>query len=342
MVDQPATAFSAPRQSAVSGPTAWPLVVAIAAVLLGLTLLWWGRDPSNEFAWPFLGAAIVITTIASGAWMVDDSRSRRRALALGDRARASRYTQVVTFAIADGQLATARAAGGVLAALDESDTALRALPGFQDIRVVVSPSTSGPSQALCETTWWDRGSLAIYDQTTKTVLDVLNAHTDEVLPGSVQVFDMEVVRDAKEVSVRLGMASAIGLLAAVLVGGLAIGAGLSAFTETTTVAGPAQSEEPIVGGPITVSASGNKFDVASLEAEAGKEFAVTLKNKDAVPHNIHFLDKQGGQTLAPGAEGKIIKKGESETLKFTVPTTGTYYFQCDVHPDLMKGPFTVK
>ena len=341
-MDPHATAHGAPQQSLQPGLTAWPLIVAISAVLLGLALLWWGRDTSAQFAWPFLGATIVLTTIAAGAWMFDESRSRKRAFMLGDRARATRYTQVVTFAIAEGHLEGARAANGVLQTLSESDTALRALPGFQDIRVVISPASAGSSQALCETSWWDRGSLATYDQTRQTVLDVLNAHPDEVVPGSVQVFDMEVVRDAKEVSVRLGMPAAVGLLAAVIVGGFAVGAGLSTFTESTTMAAPPSGEAPAASGALTVSASGNKFDAATLEAETGKEFSVTFKNKDAVPHNLHFYDKKGGQTLAPGAEGKIITKGQSETLKFTVSAAGAYYFQCDVHPDLMNGPFTVK
>jgi len=35
------------------------------------------------------------------------------------------------------------------------------------------------------------------------MLDLMATHPDEVVPGSVQVFDMEVVRDTKDVSFRL-------------------------------------------------------------------------------------------------------------------------------------------
>lgn len=340
-MDQHATAHGGYPEAQQPEPNAWPVIVAAAAVFLGLALVWWGRDTSDEVAWPFLGAAVVVTVLAAGGWLIDGVRSRHRLALLGDRARATRHTQVITFAIAEGELANARGADGVLAALSASDSSLRGLPGFQDIRLVVSPAASGPAQAICETSWWDRGALATYDQTRQTMLDVLNAHAGEVVPGSIQVFDMEVVRDAKEVSVQLGLLSAAGLLAAVVVGGFAAGAGLSTFTESKTVAAPA-GEQPVAGGPVTVGAASNKFDKASLEAEAGKEFAVTLKNKDTVPHNIHFYDAKGGKTIADGAEGKIIKGGESDTIRFTVATAGTYYFQCDVHPDTMTGTFTVK
>lgn len=324
-------------------PKGWPVIVAISAIVLGLTLLWWARDTGDELAWPFFAAALVTTVLAAGAWLGDEIRSRRRVAALGDRARATRYTQVVTFAIAEGKLDAARSEEGVLAVLDRSDSVLRSLAGFQDVRVVVSSPPSGPAQALCETTWWGRGALATYDQTRQTVLDILGSHPGEVVPGSVQVFDMEVVRDAKQVSVQMGLATAAGLLAVVLVGGLAVGAGLSVFTEGTTTAAPSEGDGAAApGAPVTVTATDNVFDKTSLVALAGQEFSVTLRNKGKVPHNIHFLDKKGGTTLVEGAEGKILKAGESETIKFTVPTAGAYYFQCDLHPDQMTGQLTVQ
>lgn len=324
-------------------PRGWPVIVALAAIVLGLALWWWARDTGDRMAWPFFAAALVTLVMAAGAWIIDEIRSRRRVAALGDRARATRYTQVITFAISEGNLEAARSEGGVLAALDHSDSALRSLAGFQDIRVVVSAPPAGPARALCETTWWGRDDLSTYDQTRQTVLDILAAHPEEVVAGSVQVFDMEVVRDAKQVSVQMGLTTAMGLLAVILVAGFAAGAGLSVFTEETTTAAPANgSEEPAPGAPVTVTATDNVFDRKSLVALAGQEFSVTLKNRGKVPHNIHFFDKKGGTTLADGAEGKILKAGESESIKFTVSTAGAYYFQCDLHPDQMTGQLTVQ
>src|SRR5690606_22112968 len=108
--------------------------------------------------------------------------------------------QVLTFAIAEGALDKARGESGVLTEIDSRDSVLRDLAGFQDLRIVVSPAETGPSQVLVETTWANREGLATYDETKDTLLDILTRHSDEVVAGSVQVFDMEVVRDTKDVA----------------------------------------------------------------------------------------------------------------------------------------------
>ena len=95
-------------------------------------------------------------------------------------------------------------------------------------------------------------------------------------------------------------------------------------------------------GTATLTATDNKFSKGSIGgAAAGQEFTVNFKNGGKVPHNLHFLDKKGGTDVAKGSASKIINGGETETLKFTVASAGTYYYQCDVHPDQMTGQFTV-
>ncbi len=88
-------------------------------------------------------------------------------------------------------------------------------------------------------------------------------------------------------------------------------------------------------------ATDNKFDKTSLTATAGKELSVAFSNKGKAKHNLHFLDKKDGKTLAAGAEGKIIDGGQSETIAFTPAAAGKFYFQCDLHPDQMSGELTV-
>ena len=58
-----------------------------------------------------------------------------------------------------------------------------------------------------------------------------------------------------------------------------------------------------------------------------------------MPHNIHFFDKKGGNSIA---SADITNGGQSATITFTPQTAGAYYFQCDVHPDQMFGTLTVK
>jgi plastocyanin len=323
----------------VTESSVWSLVTGAAAVLLGAVILWWSTDRSNDFAQPLLGATLLATLVAAFAWLVEDSRIRQRGLAA--RGAPARFTQVVTFAVAEGQLDAARADGGVIAELDHSDNALRALAGFQDLRIIVSPTETGPSQVLVETTWSGRQELVTYEETRRTILDLLGRHPDEVVPGSVQVFDMEVVRDTKEVSVRFGYGAAAAVLAGLVIGGFMVGAGLAQFKETTVVAEGGGGATVVDN---TIIATDNKFNKTALEAPPNTEVSFVLKNNGQVLHNLHFYDKKGGSDLAPGAGSSdvFLAPGKSETLTFTTPAAGTYYFQCDIHPTEMFGTFTVR
>ncbi len=89
-----------------------------------------------------------------------------------------------------------------------------------------------------ETTWSERGSLDSYQTSREMLLDVVHDYEHQVLPGTVQVFDTEVVRDTKEVAIRLGWASAFTVPLMLAVGGLALGGMLTAF----------QAEESDAGG----------------------------------------------------------------------------------------------
>ncbi|MGE5596516.1 MAG: cupredoxin domain-containing protein [Hyphomicrobiales bacterium] len=446
-------------------PSVWPLVAGVAAAIFGAALIFWSRDRDNDFAGPLVGLTLLLLFLSAFGWGWQDYHMRRKA-ALGEHAparRNPRFTQVVTFAIAEGQLAAARATDGIITELEGSD--LRDVAGFQDLRIIVSPADVGPSQVLVETTWSEREDLATYEETRRSLVDRIARHGAEVVPGSVQVFDMEVVRDTKDTSFKFGLGAAASVFGALIVGGFMLGAGLTAFQEdrpvaeggetpgtttpdpyrvtatdnkfnvntlaappntqvtftlvnngtaphnlafytdesastplaegsvgnhldggnteeiTFTTPGPGtyyfhcdfhpdqmngtfivSADAPAPGGAgggaggggaengggeapaggAVVNATDNKFDKASLEATAGQELTVTLNNKGKVPHNIHFYDKKGGDTLADGAEGAILQGGKTETLKFTPPQPGQYYYQCDLHPDQMNGTLTVK
>ncbi len=326
-------------------PSIWPLVVGLAAFALGLGLLWWIRSDDSTLSGPFLGVAATFTLISAAGWAYEDGRMKRKAeLHEKTGQRQARFTQVVTFAVAEGELDKARSTGGVLTALYESDDSLRKLGGFQDLRIILSPAASGPTQVLVETTWAGREGLATYEETRGTLLDLINAHGDEVETGSTQVFDMEVLRDTKDVGFKMGLSAFVGVAAILVIGGLAVGGGLNLFAKDAK-AGPTSTvvaSTPEAPGTATLSATDNKFNKGSIGgAAAGQEFTVTFSNKGKVPHNLHFLEKKGGSDLAKGSASAIINGGETATMKFTVANAGTYYYQCDVHPDQMTGQFTV-
>ena len=326
-------------------PSVWPLIVGLAALLMGLALVYWTRDRQSNFSGPLLGAGVLGVLIAAFGWAYEDGRMKRKAEAheLTTR-RNARFTQVLTFGIAEGRLGAARS-GGILSAMETSDSALRDLAGFQDMRIIAAPAEAGPSQVLVETTWSDREGLATYEETRATLLDMVAQHPDDVVPGSVQVFDMEVVRDTKDIGFRFGMGAATAVFASLAVGGLMLGAGLTAFQKESTAAATV-TPGGNGGGTDTsvITATDNHFSTNALVAPPNTKVSFTLKNTGKSIHNLHFYDKQGGQTLADGAGSTdtTVPSGTSDTLTFTTPAAGTYYFQCDFHPTEMNGVLTVK
>ncbi len=327
-------------------PSFWPILVGVSAMLAGIGLIWWSGEPDSAFAGPLFGIGILSVLLSAGGWAYEDGRMRKKAEeGHGAEPAQPLYTQVLTFAIAEGQLDAARASGGVLAAVERTD--LRDIEGFQDFRITVSPASAGPSQVLVETTWKGREGLATYESTRTTLLDTIGDHEEQVVPGTVQVFDMDVVRDTKDTSFKFGLPAAATLIGSLAIGGFAFGGGLTLFQkESTTVAdgGGNGGETPAPTGPstaLTVDGLDSRFRPASISLVANADVKVTFANKGVQLHNIHFLDKKGGQELAPGAKGAIIKGGESEVLSFKTPGVGSYFYQCDVHPDVMVGTLQV-
>lgn len=103
----------------------------------------------------------------------------------------------------------------------------------------------------------------------------------------------------------------------------------AATTTTSATAGPLE---------VTVVAKATAYDVAEITAKAGQEIHVIFDNQDTGAdegHNIHFrtttADYFTGIHIAP----------DTQELRFTVDTPGTYSFFCDTHSTVMVGVFTV-
>ena len=119
-------------------------------------------------------------------------------------------------------------------------------------------------------------------------------------------------------------------------GGLAIlfaAGGLAAY-------GVGQRPEERKAGPPpqTVIAKNIAYTTKQLKVPAGAAVTVNFKNEDSVPHNIDFtVDQAGTQTFykQDPLPGPI-----SSTYSFTAPKAGTYYYHCDVHPN-MTGTLSV-
>ncbi|MCY3882792.1 MAG: cupredoxin domain-containing protein [Chloroflexi bacterium] len=339
-------------------PSIWPFVAGLAIMLLTATLVWWARvEDQRSLSGPLLGASAAITLFAVAGWAYEDGRMRQKAREEEEHARApARRTQVITFAIAEGQLEAAVGEGGVIDAIQNAHDDLRASPGFEDLRINVSTAEEGPSQVIVETTWSTGDDLAAFEETERAILDLISQHPDEVVAGSPQTFDMQVVRDTKDTSVRFSMGATVSLFGALLVGGFAVGAGLNLFAseasggEGTVIVRP--DDVPFVD-TLTIKAS--DFSHKEITLPPGVDFTMTLDNQDdSVAHNIIFYQgedlegpvlegclegcEDGGTAVRTALELGIIQ----QTFTFTTPPPGRYAFWCDVHPDTMIGVLIIE
>jgi plastocyanin len=81
------------------------------------------------------------------------------------------------------------------------------------------------------------------------------------------------------------------------------------------------------------------FDPTCLVADAGKSFTINFDNEDSgTLHNIDVYDEQGGTSLASTEPQTGPTK---ETLDVKALDAGSYFFQCDIHPQQMTGTLAV-
>ena len=95
----------------------------------------------------------------------------------------------------------------------------------------------------------------------------------------------------------------------------------------------------VVDGEVAISANDLAFDASTIEAPAGAEFTITFTNNESQPHNVAIYSEEGGDEIVVGE----VITGPDATTQIVVPAldAGTYYFQCDVHPD-MNGTVVIE
>ncbi|HLF78101.1 MAG TPA: hypothetical protein VJB57_11505 [Dehalococcoidia bacterium] len=117
--------------------------------------------------------------------------------------------------------------------------------------------------------------------------------------------------------------------------------------QTAKPAAPAEPPgliEPFEGQTVEVIAQNVTFNVKEITARIGGRIRVRLDNKDAATeHNIAFYKSSSDLTaVSPGSVGTIFKGLAVDDTAFDVPSAGSYFFRCDVHPTTMTGTFTVR
>lgn len=125
-----------------------------------------------------------------------------------------------------------------------------------------------------------------------------------------------------------------------------------------TVAAPppatANSSPPSQGGAVAAATTlrlstdpntggGINYSTDTLTAPPNTKVTLNYSNNSAVLHDWHLFD--GVDAKAPSIAQTPIMAGpnDNESVQFTTPAqSGSYYFQCDVHPTQMLGHLVVK
>ena len=106
----------------------------------------------------------------------------------------------------------------------------------------------------------------------------------------------------------------------------------------------ASSAPPATGTPVTtltVTAKNIAFDTAQFVLKANAQISLTLDNQDAgIPHNLAIFTEEGGGGTKIFGQAPFSGPAK-ETWTFTAPAPGTYFFHCEVHPN-MKGEVIVR
>jgi plastocyanin len=113
-------------------------------------------------------------------------------------------------------------------------------------------------------------------------------------------------------------------------------AAIAAACSSTSGAQPTPSG-PVADGP-TIVAKDLKFTTTSVEVKAGTNVRIHFDNQDSAPHNVAiYTDKSLAQKVSIG---DIVTSAKADQV---IPALqpGTYFFRCDVHPD-MQGTIVAK
>jgi plastocyanin len=87
----------------------------------------------------------------------------------------------------------------------------------------------------------------------------------------------------------------------------------------------------VENGAVTITAANLEFDANVIQAAAGEDFTITLMNDDSAPHNLSIYTEEGGDTIVTGT---TVEAGQSVTIEVSALEAGTYFFQCDIHPEM--------
>lgn len=92
---------------------------------------------------------------------------------------------------------------------------------------------------------------------------------------------------------------------------------------------------------VNVTAVNFEFDTDIITVPAGANVTILFRNGDqSISHNVAVYDNSDRSEQI--FSGEMIVGPAETAYTFTAPSeSGTYYFQCDIHPS-MNGDFIVE
>jgi plastocyanin len=114
---------------------------------------------------------------------------------------------------------------------------------------------------------------------------------------------------------------------------------LLSYLPSTAASSSAAPEQTPTTTPEISASSAVSFGTNELVFSANQTITLTFDNKQAgVPHNVGIYDAKGGTELFAGDH---VTGPATATYTIQPLAPGTYYFQCDIHPN-MNGTLIVK
>jgi plastocyanin len=107
---------------------------------------------------------------------------------------------------------------------------------------------------------------------------------------------------------------------------------------------PAGSVTPVQQSvTIDLTAEDHAFNLKQISVPAGALVIVNFNNKaQGIPHNFSVYEVLSGGQVRPVFIGNTITGPSNIVYRFNAPSApGNYFFECDVHPQQMNGPFVV-
>jgi plastocyanin len=115
---------------------------------------------------------------------------------------------------------------------------------------------------------------------------------------------------------------------------LSLAAVLAACSGSSATPGAASPTAAPAGDAIVVTAKDLKFGQAEVTVPADEAFDLVLDNQESIPHNLAIYTDESASTKI--SVGEIFSGPAQKTQAVPAMAAGTYFFRCDVHPD-MKG-----